>query len=155
MACVLRRVVFLGLLFISQGIFAQFACRGQGGDIIRCDRPGQHAIRCCSQCAILGDCINCCRALTSGSVRERCNAFCDSTHPGQYYCTDPVTGRGITCFGGSGANGCCIRCGFADCVFCCSSLSLDPRSCILGCTPVTTENVLWWLDLITADWEVD
>jgi hypothetical protein len=149
MACVLRRVAFLGLLFISQGIFAQFACRGQRGDIIRCDRGGRDAISCCSQCAILGDCINCCRALTPpGLLREHCNGICEDTHPGQYYC-----GRGINCFSGSGADDCCRRCGFADCVSCCNRLSSDPSSCILGCTPVTTEDVLLWLDLIIADLE--
>jgi len=52
---------------------------------------------------------------------------------------------------GSSANGCCIRCGFADCMSCCNRLSSDPRSCILGCTPVTTEDVLWWLDLKIAN----
>jgi hypothetical protein len=153
MPCVLRRVAFLGLLFISQGIFAQFACRDKQGKIIICDpRREQDASRCCSQCAILGDCINCCRALTPpGLLRERCNVICEDTHPRQYYCTDPVTGKGINCFGGSGADSCCIRCGFGDCVSCCNRLSSDPRSCILGCTPVTTEDVFRWLDLIIAD----
>jgi len=54
---------------------------------------------------------------------------------------------------GSSANSCCIRCGFADCVSCCNRLSSDPTSCILGCTPVTTEDVLLWLDPIIADLE--
>jgi hypothetical protein len=44
MPFVLRRVAFLGLLFISEGIFAEFSQRNKGGNIIKCNRPEEDAI---------------------------------------------------------------------------------------------------------------